>query len=487
MNFRIAVLGLVGSVLAACAANVGDKSTSSDGAVGSDSEDIVRGKTEKQFPQVVAVHVNGFGGSTLCTGTYIAPRVVVTAAHCMRADQIPDQAFVYFGKDYLTDQAQLPNIPKPGKRSNWARVESHVVNPSYSASVNYPDMSILLLDRELPFEPIDLDRQHISDRVDQGKIVGWGGELALTPDISQVEGAGIKRSANVPIVGSPTAADYHADDPNPGMLDPNIRKNLLKTDGRAPHANTCAGDSGGPLLVERHGEQQLAGVGFWTGLSCEDYAVFTRIDPFLDYFDAQIKRNGGSHITPRLECVEPEGNGKFKARFGYLNENGVTVNIPYGGHNSFDADTHHARPDDFAPGDQAYAFSVEFKSRDDLKWKLNPPHGPSTTVRADSHATACDPNDGTLLCGDACNNALAAACADPTAPRGTCMSNCASNAQGFAYFGCTSQWQDYLRCTANLSPAASNWDCSDPGFAPVPLSPNCDDELNAVLNCSYYY
>jgi V8-like Glu-specific endopeptidase len=485
VNFRIAVLGLIGSVLAACAANVGDKS-SNDGAVGSDSEDIVRGKTEKHFPQVVAVHINGFSGSTLCTGTYIAPRVVVTAAHCMRSDQIPDQAFVYYGKDYLHDQAQLPNIPKPGKRSNWARVESHVVHPDYSASVNYPDLSLLLLDRDLPFDPIELDHQHINDRVDQGKIVGWGGELALTPDITQVEGAGIKRSANVPILGSPTAADYHADDPNPGMLDANIRRNLLKTDGRAPHANTCAGDSGGPLLVERHGEQELAGVGFWTGLSCEDYAVFTRIDPFLDYFHAQIKRAGDSRITPRLECVEAEGGGKFKARFGYANDNGVTVHIPYGGHNSLPEDTHNARPDDFAPGDQAYAFSVEFRARDDLRWKLNPEHGPATNVRADSHSPACNLDDPSLVCGDACNNQLAAACADPTAPRGQCMSDCVGQTGSFDYLGCGAEWRDYLRCTSNVPKAASNWDCSFPGFAPTPVSPNCDNELNAAITCLYY-
>jgi secreted trypsin-like serine protease len=486
VNFRNAALGLVGAVLAACAGNVGDKSTGSEGTVGAISEDIVRGQVEKHFPQVVAVYVGGFNGSTLCSGTYIASRVVVTAAHCMRADAIPDQNFVYFGKDYNTDKATLPNIPPPGSRSNFARVESNVVNPNYDAGVNYPDMAILFLDRELPFEPIALDRQHVSDRTDMGKIVGWGGELALTPDITQVEGAGIKRSANALIVGSPTADDYHADDPNPGMLDPNIRANLLKIDGRAPHANTCAGDSGGPLLVERHGDEVLAGVGFWTGLSCEDYAIFTRIDPFLAYFDAQTARSGNSTVTPRLECVESEANGKLKAHFGYTNQNGVTVHIPYGPHNSLTNDTHNVRPDDFAPGDDAYLFSVEFSKRDSLKWKLDPPHGKSTTVRVDASSPACDPNDIGLLCGDACNNELAAACADPNAPRSRCMSDCTSNADFFDPSGCGSQYRDYVRCTAAVPSAAENWDCSLPGIAPSPLSPNCDDELNGLITCLYY-
>jgi hypothetical protein len=455
--------------------------------VGQLDEDIIRAQNEKHLPQVVAVRINGFSGWTLCSGTYIAPRVVVTAAHCMRSDQIPDQAFVYFGKDYVTDQASLPNIPAPGKRSSWARIETHVVHPSYSSSVNYPDLSILFLDRELPFEPIALDRHHIGDRVDQGEIVGWGGELALTPDISQVEGAGVKRSAEVNILGSPTAADYHPEDPNPGMLDPNIRANLLKTDGSAPHANACAGDSGGPLLVERHGDQELAGVFFWTGLSCEDYSVYTRIDPFLDYFDAQTARNGASKLTPRLECVEQETNGKFKARFGYQNENGLTVHVPYGARNSFPKDAHGARPDDFAPGNQAYAFSVEFGAHDSLKWTLAPQHGPATTVHASASSPACDTDDITLVCGDACNNQLAAACADPTAPRAECMGDCIAQAQYYdEYFSCGAQWKDYLRCTAQVPADASNWDCSFPGFAPTPISPNCDAELNAAMTCLYY-
>ena len=47
----------------------------------------------------------------LCTGTYFATRVVVTAAHCRGNDAIPGQTFVYYGKDYLDDVASLPDIP----------------------------------------------------------------------------------------------------------------------------------------------------------------------------------------------------------------------------------------------------------------------------------------------------------------------------------------------------------------------------------------
>ena len=306
MRLRGVSLVVCASLFAACAPDVADDASNN-------TDTIIRGKEEKKLPQVVFVRVNGFsGGWTLCTGTYFASRVVVTAAHCRRNDAIPGQTFVYYGNDYFTDVATLPNIPAPGQPSVWARVETMAVHPDYNPTVNYPDFAIMHLDRVLPFDPIPLLRAPVTSADKKGEIAGWGGSKALTADITQVEGVGIKRSAKVKILGTPTEADFHADDPNLGILDPAIRANLLKTDGMKPSANTCAGDSGGPLLVKVHGRDYLAGVGFWTGLFCEDYAIFTRIDPFLAYFDDAVLRAGKAPIIPRLECVEDQGDGSFR-------------------------------------------------------------------------------------------------------------------------------------------------------------------------------
>src|SRR6188768_999384 len=133
-----------------------------DAPVGEDTDAIVRGHTEKRYPQVVVVLVNGYGGATQCTGTYFDERMVVTAAHCMRSDAIPNQTFVYFGKDFNKDKLSLPNIPDPGKRSDWARADTSGAHPDYSAGVNYPDIAVLYLDRKLPFDPIPLDRHRLS-------------------------------------------------------------------------------------------------------------------------------------------------------------------------------------------------------------------------------------------------------------------------------------------------------------------------------------
>lgn len=475
---RTLSLGLCGLLLGACAFGTDDD-------VGQTDQDIVRGQRENGHPQVVAVRINGYTGWTLCSGTYVAPRVVVTAAHCMRNDTIQGQTFVYHGRDYLTDVETLPEIPDPGERSKWARAETTMVNPAYDRNLNYPDAAVLFLDRELPFKPIPLLRHSVSDSTRYGTIVGWGGKRALTADISQVEGAGIKRSATVRLLGSPTEADYHPEDPNPGMLVPEIREALLKTDGRAPRANTCAGDSGGPLLVERHGKEYVAGISMWTGLYCEDYSIFTRIDPFLDFFDGQVARAGKAPIVPRLECVEETTSG-LVAHFGYSNENGLTVEVPYGSKNDFDRDRTHQRPTDFAPGDNAFAFGVPFKAGQRLTWRLSPPGGPTTVVRADASSPRCNADDPALVCADNCRASLAADCGSDGLHYSSCMESCVSNIGLATYYGCGPEYSSYIACGGGLSSDAENWDCSTPGFPPAPMPPACQDEYYAFLGCLGY-
>ena len=168
--------------------------------------------------------------------------------------------------------------------------------------------------------------------------MGWGGSKALVADITMVEGAGIKRSAKVKILGTPTEADFHPDDPNPGILDPAIRANLLKTDGMAPSANTCAGDSGGPLLVKEKGKDYLAGVGFWTGLFCEDYAIFTRIDPFLAFFDDAVRRAGQGADHPAPGVRRAPGGRFVRGLLRLPQRQRADVSIPYGLQNLFPRD-----------------------------------------------------------------------------------------------------------------------------------------------------
>jgi hypothetical protein len=450
---------------------------------------IVRGTAESGFPQVVLLRaVLQNGGWIGCSGTYIGPRLVVTAAHCVRPGLLaPNGIYVYYGTDYETDLAQLPNIPPPGQPSVWAQSDSWERHPDYQASVNYPDLAVVYLDRELPFDPMPLFPGPVNKPWigTQAEVVGWGGSKALTADISQVEGFGVKRSGFETIVGSPTAADYHADDPNPGILDPAIRANLIKLDGAAPNSNTCAGDSGGPMFITTNHTTYQAGVGFWTGLYCEDYAIFTRLDPFRGFLHDALQKAGQLAVVPRLECVEHRSDGAVEAYFDYRNDNGVSLTIPYGKNtNELALDTADARPTTFLPGDHRWALGLPFSADQKVVYKLSSPHGKTTVLHVDAQsAPACVPGLE-LACVHSCQAQLAVDCDFEALPSlESCVAGCVANADFFPPT-CSDEWAAYNECVGRLSPSdPNNWVCY-PGYPPAfPSGYVCTDEVSTLIDC----
>jgi len=457
--------------------------------------EIIRSTSNGGRDQVVMVYaVRGDGGRTLCSGSYYAPRVVVTAAHCIPANIY--QMFVYYGDNLQQDMSELTSDgfiglvpPAVGAPSHWSQADSWQINPAYNSNLNSADMAVVFLDRKPPFDPLPLYRSRVASGLSV-TVTGWGSDSAPTPTTGA--GSGVQRTGQTVTLGSPTAADYHADDPNPGMLDANVRQTVLKTNGVTPASNGCFGDSGGPIILNQFGQDYVAGVSYWTGLSCEGYNLYTRIDSFLPFLDLSYKRGGQDVMKPTFACVTPNAQGSLTAIFGYQNDNGVGLSIPYGTKNASARDTANLRPARFEPGLHPFAFGVDFTTGQTASWTLFPDNNPSVTLNATAASPRCTAaqavDSGCVL---QCRAQLKTACT-----RAEEADNCAQYCQDIGHIvadqipGCNDERVAWQNCVAGTAPAAANWNCSAAVESDVlgkgPQALACATQQGAYIDCIYY-
>ncbi|MES1178464.1 MAG: trypsin-like serine protease [Myxococcales bacterium] len=484
----VASVMFVGLVAAGCASAVGDTETD----VGQASEAIIGPSTSGGPKQVVMLYASvtnpdGSLGTRTCSGSYIASRLVVTAAHCLE-NVFADQLFVYFGTDFNADLPQLgpgPNgllPPAPGKPSKFAQADSFEQHPNWNATQIYPDVGVVYLDRKLPFEPLPIYRREIKTNSNV-KISGWGANSAPTPTTGA--GGRVLRTGNTRTLGSPTAADNHPEDPNPELNSAANRANLIKTDGRAPYANGCFGDSGGPLLLNDYGQSYVAGVDYFGGLSCRDYSLYVRTSSFLPFLDKAMKKAGTEALKPVFDCVAPNPQGTLTAFFGYKNDNGVSVDLPYGAKNRLARDTKSARPSHFLPGQHDFSFAIDFSSRQTVTWALSPDSGPTTSLNVDQNSRRCGAAEADQSeCALACRASMQSGCSSlPTFE--SCVTSCVGTTQFVEQVlpNCLPQNSALNACTAGLSSDPSNWLCYDGiGVFPGPACQAQSDALNACFS-----
>jgi len=477
----LACLG--GFALSACGESNGDSASISE-----TRSAIVRPTATGGRNEVVMVYAmvgfdaNGQPVFRTCSGGYFAPRTVLTAAHCL-ASVFGNQLFVYYGDNFAVDVAQLTPAapgsttlkpPAPGQPSFWSQAESFEQHPQWDPTLIHPDLGAIYLDRRLPFDPLPLGRFRLDNTWinRQVTISGWGGNVATSG--TTATGARTQRTGTTRILGSPTAADYHPEDPNPGMLNATVRNNVVKIDGRAPYSNGCFGDSGSPLLVTQNGQTYIAGVEYFGGLFCEDYSLYTRIDPFLPFMDLAYMKGGQAQLAPRTECITPRTGGGFRAYFGYNNQNGISLDIPRGNNNSFAQDTTNLRPTHFLPGNHPFVFGINFNAGQTLSYRLVAPSGPNTLLTVNQNSPRCNVNDRTFICAQRCNAEMQAQCGWNLSD---CTADCVNTYQFVA--PCEAEFDTFNRCLATL--AASAFACDD--IFAFDISGTCDPQFNAVISC----
>ena len=206
---------------------------------------IVGGSSYDGLP---AVGTLLYSGSTHCTGTLIAPRKVLTAAHCVDGFSASKMRF-----------AIGPNAYSPQTTIQASSIEAH---PGYNAYNISNDIGLVHLAQDAPVEPMPIVTSMDSSWVGRSLFfVGYGVDNGYNQT-----GAGIKRAVWMAI-SSVDSTTFRYDDPN---------------------RNTCNGDSGGPAFTQdANGTYFVAGVTSYGDAYCTQYGVDTRVDAYLDFIDLE--------------------------------------------------------------------------------------------------------------------------------------------------------------------------------------------------------
>ncbi|GAB5032583.1 peptidase s1 and chymotrypsin hap [Nannochloropsis oceanica] len=230
-----------------------------------------------------------------CGGTLVAPKFVVTAAHCVAAGY---EMSAILGRYTLSDSTQGEMI----------KVAEAFMHPEYDPNTMTGDIAILRLETaapaDIPILPLIPTMQ--AKGMTEGEMVtvlGWG----LTEERAQkeqkeappVQGSGtdVLRSVTLPIIGNKKCnAEYRALTGKESILDEEVCAGVDRGG-----LDSCQGDSGGPLTATVGGTTYLFGVVSW-GIGCARAkvpGVYTRISAHADWLASKML----------LEVVTDTGRG----------------------------------------------------------------------------------------------------------------------------------------------------------------------------------
>ncbi|HUT90077.1 MAG TPA: trypsin-like serine protease [Thermoguttaceae bacterium] len=224
---------------------------------------IVDGVETDLFPDCVAV---GSSSRWCCTGTLIAPRVVITAGHCHPGCT----SRVFVG----------PNVQGDGETIGVATAVRHL---GYTSSFEN-DLTLLYLEREVAgVTPRRIAPGGMIDDAYFVRLAGYG-----TTDTSGSIGYGIRRMVDVPVASRACASDE-------AVNRYGCHRDLEIVAG-APFLDkdSCRGDSGGPAYVRAEGEEEWFLAGATSRATeeairvCGDGGIYARLDRYADWIERTI-------------------------------------------------------------------------------------------------------------------------------------------------------------------------------------------------------
>ncbi len=203
------------------------------------------------------------GEGQFCGGTLISERIVVTAAHCVVGT--PEAG--------VQIRAGVSNLGGPGGQT---RQVAAVVEHAKYAETGTADIAMLVLDRPIDrspdIAPIQPATAAETAAATTARVTGWG----VTSEHAD-DSPGVLLSADVPIVDDAACR---------GQLQIDAADELC---AGGTGADSCYGDSGGPLTIDSPRGRVLAGVVSW-GEECGGAApgVYAEVAAFADWIEARV-------------------------------------------------------------------------------------------------------------------------------------------------------------------------------------------------------
>lgn len=234
----------------------------------------------------------------MCTGTIIAYKTILTAAHCLEGT--PADFVVIFSNE------PFPILDTPTKETeNLVRtVDEIVIQDDYETDfnkappMNQSDIGIIYLNEKIPdgYKPVQVLMEETKIKKALPVIVaGYGVTNVTYSEIkfknNQKFRERMKRGEYVcdfqikDASGLPTCLHVQLSGEGELRQTKNEIKYIFQSEVVLKEANssTCSGDSGGPLFIEENGELLLAGVTSRGSLLCNGEGIYTLVPSFIDW------------------------------------------------------------------------------------------------------------------------------------------------------------------------------------------------------------